>query len=103
MQVGLGLTDGEGVESDITGLIDIERHCGCYKRLIDCLVYFISCESKDGLSDWLHCRLAKGVGKQERGAKQVLGKCGIGERVLREQWKIQREVPTSLRAREPLD
>ena len=120
MQDGTGLMDGEGVErlwSRLRRLIGITRSSGVCIRAFHSVAHTLSTASqrsrrvwlldrhgqaiasdmRDGLGDWIHCRLEHCSATQEK-EEDVLSKCGISNAELRHQWKLQRESQLSLRA-----
>ncbi|EAU93539.1 hypothetical protein CC1G_02769 [Coprinopsis cinerea okayama7 len=77
LQVGLALTDGEGVEriwSWLRRLIAIQRNCSAEKRiwLLDRQMHYINRALRDELGDIIRRRLTKSVPKQEEDALAIL-------------------------------
>ncbi|KAG6816073.1 hypothetical protein H0H93_008564, partial [Arthromyces matolae] len=107
LRVGLGLTDGEGVErlwSRLRKLVGITRtsHRGRRIWMLDRQVRLIGLEHRDDLGLWIHRRLSKGVEGQDEAARKTLLECNIPESTLRAQWELQRKSQLSLRAHAPV-
>lgn len=51
------------------------------------------------LGDWIRRKLKSGVELQTTESQKILDSCGVSDSVLREQWKLQVEAQTSVRAR----
>ncbi|KAG6836659.1 hypothetical protein H0H93_005329 [Arthromyces matolae] len=106
LRVGLGLTDGEGVErlwSRLRKLIGITRTSHRARRIwmLDRQVRLIGLEHKEDLRVWINRRLTKGVEGQGKSAQKTLSDCGIPESTLRTQWDLQRASQLSIRAHAP--
>ncbi|GLB38031.1 hypothetical protein LshimejAT787_0410820 [Lyophyllum shimeji] len=106
LRVGLGLTDGEGVErlwSRLRKLIGVTRSSSRQKRLwmLDRQAGAIGQDLQENLGDWIRCRL-KAVGHRDSEAQTVLAKCSLSLDELREQWRLQREAQLSIRAHHPV-
>ncbi|KAG6819938.1 hypothetical protein H0H93_007262 [Arthromyces matolae] len=106
-RIGLGLTDGEGVErlwSCLRQLIGITRVSHRRRRvwMLDRQVRLIGLEHRDGLGTWIKRRLKKGVEGQGATAQRTIKECGIPIDVLREQWADQRQAQLSVRAHAPM-
>ncbi|KAG6849270.1 hypothetical protein H0H93_009877 [Arthromyces matolae] len=106
LRVGLGLTDGEGVErlwSRLRKLIGITRTSHRARRIwmLDRQVRLIGLEHKEDLGLWINRRLTKGVEAQGKSAQKILSDCGIPESTLRTQWDLQRASQLSIRAHAP--
>ncbi|KAJ7583948.1 hypothetical protein C8J56DRAFT_789979 [Mycena floridula] len=103
---GLGLTDGEGVErlwSRLRKLIGVERRSGRSRRLwlIDRQADAIAFELRDGLGEWMHTRLNKGVLVQAKKAQALLDSSGVEIHVLRSEWRAQKQSQLSSRSHAP--
>ncbi|EJD33230.1 hypothetical protein AURDEDRAFT_77138 [Auricularia subglabra TFB-10046 SS5] len=101
LQVGLGLTDGEGVErlwSRIRKLIGILRHVHRKRRMIilDGQLQWIADINRDELGHWM-ARKWKKLRLRECEARAQIRQSGYGAETLREQWALQRETQLSLR------
>ncbi|KAJ7600345.1 hypothetical protein C8J56DRAFT_768015 [Mycena floridula] len=103
---GLGLTDGKGVErlwSRLRKLIGVERRSGRSRRLwlIDRQADAIAFELRDGLGEWMHTRLNKGVLVQAKKAQALLDSSGVEIHVLRSEWRTQKQSQLSSRSHAP--
>ncbi|KAG6899356.1 hypothetical protein C0993_010997 [Termitomyces sp. T159_Od127] len=99
IRMGLGLTDGEGVErlwSKLRKLIARSRRL----YIVDRQVGSIGADLRDDLGAWIRRRLAKGVDGQGRKAQQIMESCRVEVVVLRSEWKLQQASELSIRARE---
>ncbi|KAJ7579774.1 hypothetical protein C8J56DRAFT_867767 [Mycena floridula] len=105
MRIGLGLTDGEGVEriwSALRDLISLTRHASRSRRLwmIDRLVQSTAACHRDTLGDWIRNKLKQlkaTVLKQQA----VLCDSPDSPDEIRLQWEAQRASQTSMRAHLP--
>ncbi|PPR04460.1 hypothetical protein CVT26_002237 [Gymnopilus dilepis] len=107
MPMGMGLSDGEGVEriwAMIRKLIPLVRTSSAARRLwmTDRQLTFIAEELRDGLGDWIKNRLERGIKAQGNKAQSLLDECGFTVSRLRDQWNLQKEAQMSLRARAPV-
>ncbi|KAG6835936.1 hypothetical protein H0H93_013187, partial [Arthromyces matolae] len=107
LRVGLGLTDGEGVErlwSRLRKLIGITRTSHRARRIwmLDRQVGLIGLEHRDDLGLWIQRRLTKGVERQGEEAQETLRQIKIPESTLRAQWELQRASQLSIRAHAPV-
>jgi hypothetical protein len=68
--------------------------------LLDRLLVSVGRELRDDLGDWIKRKYNKGVLQQSKKAQKVLDICNYSVDELREQWKLQVEAQTSIRARE---
>ncbi|KAJ7593008.1 hypothetical protein C8J56DRAFT_1045445 [Mycena floridula] len=105
LRLGLGLTDGEGVEriwAAIRALIGIARHSSRSRRiwLLDRLLQSTAAHHRDGLGDWLRGKLIK-LKALENQHQAVLRRCPDSEDELRRQWASQKAEQTSIRAHLP--
>ncbi|KAJ7583725.1 hypothetical protein C8J56DRAFT_1094564 [Mycena floridula] len=106
LHLGLGLTDGEGVErlwARLRRLIGVERRSGRSRRiwLIDRQSDAIGRDLREGLGDWIVNRLTKGVDFQSKKACRQVKGCGVSMSVLRREWEDQKATQLSLRAHTP--
>ncbi|KAH7905408.1 hypothetical protein BJ138DRAFT_1230003, partial [Hygrophoropsis aurantiaca] len=106
MSVGLGLSDGEGVErlwSRYTRLIGVERSSSRQRRLwlIDRRALAIGNELVADLGGWIRRRLKKGVQNQGDVASRTLDECGVSVNELEAEWRKQRKSQLSIRAHAP--
>ncbi|KAJ7588794.1 hypothetical protein C8J56DRAFT_1049722 [Mycena floridula] len=105
MRIGLGLTDGEGVEriwSALRDLIALTRHASRSQRLwmIDRLVQSTAACHHDTLGEWIRNKLKQlksAVLKQQA----VLRNCPDSPEEIHLQWEAQRASQTSMRAHLP--
>ncbi|KAJ7598205.1 hypothetical protein C8J56DRAFT_1091394, partial [Mycena floridula] len=105
MRIGLGLTDGEGVEriwSALRDLIALTRHASRSRRLwmIDRLVQSTAACHRDTLGEWIRNKLKQlksAVLKQQA----VLRNCPDSPEEIHLQWEAQRASQTSMRAHLP--
>ncbi|KAH7903392.1 hypothetical protein BJ138DRAFT_1020714, partial [Hygrophoropsis aurantiaca] len=107
MSVGLGLSDGEGVErlwSRYTRLIGVERSSSRQRRLwlIDRRALAIGNELVADLGGWIRRRLKKGVQDQGDVANGTLDECGVSADELEIEWRKQRASQLSIRAHAPV-
>ncbi|KAF9469487.1 hypothetical protein BDZ94DRAFT_692 [Collybia nuda] len=107
IRVGLGLTDGEGVErlwSRSRKLIGVTRMSARARRiwLLDRHMASIGEELRADLGSWLRRRQKKGVEGQGKKAQKVLDECGVPLTTLREQWELQQAAQLSIRAHAPV-
>ncbi|KAI9453747.1 hypothetical protein HD554DRAFT_2199295 [Boletus coccyginus] len=106
LNVGLGLSDGEGTErlwSRLIKLIGIERSSSRQRRiwLIDRQLTAVGSEMRMDLGDWIKRRLRRGVQDQGKMADNQLEDCPIDIKELEKQWASQKELQLSLRAHAP--
>ncbi|KAJ7575862.1 hypothetical protein C8J56DRAFT_800901 [Mycena floridula] len=106
LHLGLGLTDGEGVErlwARLRRLIGVKRRSGRSRRiwLLDRQSDAIGRDLREGLGDWIVNRLTKGVDFQSKKARRQVQGCGVSMSVLRREWKDQKATQLSLRAHAP--
>jgi hypothetical protein len=121
LQIGFGLSDGEGVErlwSRLRKLIGVTRCSGvCLSTafriiiqirnsqrtrriwLLDRQASFIGHDLRDSLGEWIRHRLIRGVQAKSDEARDILGHCGIPLADLRAQWELQKASQLSMRAR----
>ncbi|KAH7905205.1 hypothetical protein BJ138DRAFT_975864, partial [Hygrophoropsis aurantiaca] len=107
MSIGLGLSDGEGVErlwSRIRKLITLERSSVRKRRiwLLDRQAMAIGEELRKDLGDWIRRRAKRGVQMQQTKADHILEECGIPLEELKELWRQQKASQLSLRAHAPV-
>ncbi|EAU89215.2 hypothetical protein CC1G_03480 [Coprinopsis cinerea okayama7 len=103
LQIGLALSDGEGVEriwSLLRRLIAIQRNCSAEKRiwLLDRQLHYINRAFRDELGDIIRRRLTKSVPKQEAEASAILEEIEILRDDLEKQWQDQRATEMSVNA-----
>ncbi|KAJ7575225.1 hypothetical protein C8J56DRAFT_1063775 [Mycena floridula] len=106
LHLGLGLSDGEGVErlwSKLRKLIGVQRRSGRSRRiwLIDRQADAVARELRDGLGDWIVNRFSKGVGPQSDKAREQVRQAKVSLHILRQQWEDQKKTQLSLRAHSP--
>ncbi|EIW84350.1 hypothetical protein CONPUDRAFT_50174 [Coniophora puteana RWD-64-598 SS2] len=106
MCIGLGLTDGEGVErlwSRLRKLIALERSSGRHCRiwLIDRQLLAIGIDLVSELGEWIRRRYQRGVLRQSADAMAVINKCGVPYDILEREWKQQKAAQLSIRAHAP--
>ncbi|KAL0569425.1 hypothetical protein V5O48_012542 [Marasmius crinis-equi] len=106
MRMGLGLTDGEGVErlwSRLRKLIGIERRASRAVRLwlLDRQCDSITEGNNDGLGKWIQRRLHKNVQKKEAEAVKFLRVIALPVETLREYWSEQKASQSSVRSLAP--
>lgn len=121
LQVGVGLTDGEGVErlwSRMRRLIGITRTSGVsthchrtsfagshrYQRsrriwILDRQLSSIGSSHRDDLGDWLTRRHAF-ARRESLNNRAILKKIGFTDTELRDEWNLQRRAQLSVQARE---
>jgi hypothetical protein len=68
--------------------------------LLDRLLVSVGRELRDDLGDWIKRKYKQGVLQQSKKAQKVLDVCNYSVDELRQQWKLQVEAQTSIRARE---
>ncbi|KAH7905288.1 hypothetical protein BJ138DRAFT_1017919 [Hygrophoropsis aurantiaca] len=107
MSLGLGLSDGEGVErlwSRIRKLITLERSSARNRRiwLLDRQAAAIGEDLRKDLGDWIRQRSRRGIQEQGNKADNILEECGLALNELETLWKEQKSSQLSLRAHAPM-
>ncbi|EJD42623.1 hypothetical protein AURDEDRAFT_67410 [Auricularia subglabra TFB-10046 SS5] len=105
MKLGLGLTDGEGVErlwSRLRKLIGHLRHVSKERRLIilDRHMEWIASKMRDDMGRWLSAKW-KALVLRERSARAEVVQSGRSAEFLRRQWSEQREHQLNVRRLTP--
>ncbi|KAF8124776.1 hypothetical protein EV363DRAFT_1177524 [Boletus edulis] len=106
LAVGLGLSDGEGVErlwSRLLRLIGIQRGSSRKRRIwmIDRQAAAVGKEMKSDLGDWIKRRLRRGVHEQGEAARRQVDESGYDVEALRAQWTSQKACQLTVRAHAP--
>ncbi|KZV88475.1 hypothetical protein EXIGLDRAFT_696648 [Exidia glandulosa HHB12029] len=101
MRLGIGLTDGEGVErlwSRLRHVISMTRVSHRRRRLfvLDRRLVYIQAELRDELLRW-NTKRRVALARKTKEAKEELAACGHDVGYLRLQWTLQRAVQLSIR------
>ncbi|KAF4568584.1 hypothetical protein EYR40_010011 [Pleurotus pulmonarius] len=106
LQVGVGLTDGEGVErlwSRMRRLIGITQTSGRSRRIwiLDRQLSSIGSSHRDDLGDWLTRRHAF-ARRESLNNRAILQENGFTDTELRDEWNLQQQAQLSVQAYAPL-
>ncbi|KAJ7578219.1 hypothetical protein C8J56DRAFT_1112185 [Mycena floridula] len=106
LYLGLGLTDGEGVEriwSMLCHLIGITRHCSRNRRIwyLDRLSSFVGELHRDSFGEWINRKL-KRVQADVKESKDIIDTSGNTVEELRAEWELQKADGISVRAHAPV-
>ncbi|KAK0227895.1 hypothetical protein IW262DRAFT_1347717 [Armillaria fumosa] len=106
LRIGLGLTDGEGVErfwSRLHKLIGITRSSARQQRiyLLDRQAAYTASSIREDLGGWIRRKVKDGIEKKGAKARADIESCGKSVEFLRQQWNHQRQTQTSMRSHAP--